>query len=138
MEAESDDIGYENGHLEGRKAEYSRTYLGPTPITLMKNRGQKFNLEVSMKKFGMISCFCFFFLIMTFPAYAQKFPNRPVKIVNPYAPGGGNGLLALAFQKPFGNALGTRVLWKRGTLLKNIKPSLWAGPSRVLEAENGT
>jgi tripartite-type tricarboxylate transporter receptor subunit TctC len=63
-----------------------------------------------MKRAGVIACVCVFFFLMVFPVGAQKFPTRPVKIVNPYPPGGGNGLLALAFQKPFGDELGTKVI----------------------------
>ena len=41
LEAESDATGYENGHLRGEKAEYSRTHLGPTPL----NKNNELRIE---------------------------------------------------------------------------------------------
>ena len=44
------------------------------------------------------------------PGFSQDFPSKPIIWVNPFSPGGGNGLVALAFQKPFEKELGTRIL----------------------------
>jgi tripartite-type tricarboxylate transporter receptor subunit TctC len=42
--------------------------------------------------------------------FGADYPTKPIKWINPFAPGGANGLLALAFQKSFERELGVKVL----------------------------
>jgi len=52
------------------------------------------------------------FLVLTLVSagLAADYPTKPIRWVNPFAPGGANGLLALAFQKSFEKELGGKVL----------------------------
>lgn len=44
------------------------------------------------------------------PAFAQTYPSRPIKLIVPYAAGGGTDLLARALQDPIARALGKPVI----------------------------
>lgn len=44
------------------------------------------------------------------PAFAQAYPSRPIKLIVPYAAGGGTDLLARALQGPIASALGQPVI----------------------------
>ena len=44
------------------------------------------------------------------PALAQQFPNRPVRLISPYPPGGGNDTLARILADRLGEGLGQRVI----------------------------
>lgn len=46
----------------------------------------------------------------TVPATAQDYPNAPVRLIVPYAAGGGTDLSARLLQEPLGDALGTSVV----------------------------
>ena len=41
---------------------------------------------------------------------ADKFPSKPVRLINPYAPGGANGITAQALQRALEKELGTKIL----------------------------
>lgn len=44
------------------------------------------------------------------PLYAASWPNRPIKIIVPYAPGGAVDLVARLLQNPMGKTLGTNII----------------------------
>ena len=72
-----------------------------------------------------------FLLIVVFlissagPGWADKYPSKPIRYIIPYAAGGGNDVLARAFQKPFEKELGVRIL------IENIS----AGTTKVATLE---
>jgi tripartite-type tricarboxylate transporter receptor subunit TctC len=43
-------------------------------------------------------------------AHAQPFPNRPIRLISPYPPGGGNDVLARLIAEKIGDGLGQRVI----------------------------
>ncbi len=43
-------------------------------------------------------------------AHAQQFPSRPIRLISPYPPGGGNDVLARLIADKLGDALGQRVV----------------------------
>jgi tripartite-type tricarboxylate transporter receptor subunit TctC len=43
-------------------------------------------------------------------AHAQPFPNRPIRLISPYPPGGGNDVLARLIADKLGDGLGQRVI----------------------------
>ena len=43
-------------------------------------------------------------------AHAQSFPSRPIRLISPYPPGGGNDVLARLIADKMGDALGQRVI----------------------------
>ena len=43
-------------------------------------------------------------------AIAQPFPNRPIRLISPYPPGGGNDVLARLIAEKMGDGLGQRVI----------------------------
>jgi tripartite-type tricarboxylate transporter receptor subunit TctC len=49
-------------------------------------------------------------LAATSAAHAQPFPSRPVRLISPYPPGGGNDVLARLIADKMGEALGQRVI----------------------------
>lgn len=44
------------------------------------------------------------------PACAQQFPSRPIRLISPYPPGGGNDVLARLIAEKMGDGLGQRVI----------------------------
>jgi tripartite-type tricarboxylate transporter receptor subunit TctC len=52
------------------------------------------------------------FLVLTLVSagFGADYPTKPIKLINPFAPGGANGLLALAFQKPLEKQLDAKIL----------------------------
>ena len=44
------------------------------------------------------------------PAHAQQFPSRPIRLISPYPPGGGNDVLARLIADKLGDGLGHRVV----------------------------
>ncbi|MCX7138733.1 MAG: tripartite tricarboxylate transporter substrate-binding protein [Proteobacteria bacterium] len=42
--------------------------------------------------------------------HAQPFPNRPIRLISPYPPGGGNDVLARLIAEKMGEGLGQRVI----------------------------
>lgn len=46
----------------------------------------------------------------TLPAFAQAYPSKPIKLIVPYAAGGGTDLLARTLQEPLARALGQPVI----------------------------
>jgi tripartite-type tricarboxylate transporter receptor subunit TctC len=48
--------------------------------------------------------------IATAPAHAQQFPSRPIRLISPYPPGGGNDVLARLIADKMGDGLGQRVV----------------------------
>ena len=44
------------------------------------------------------------------PAYGQSYPNKPVRFVVPYPPGGGTDVIARIVQEPLAAAMGTSVI----------------------------
>ena len=44
------------------------------------------------------------------PAHAQQFPNRPIRFISPYPPGGGNDTLARILADKLGDSLGQRII----------------------------
>lgn len=52
----------------------------------------------------------FLVLALVSTGFAKDYPTKPIKCINPFAPGGANGLAALAFQQSFEKELGTKIL----------------------------
>ena len=52
----------------------------------------------------------FLAVFLTAPALAQKYPERPIKFVVPFPPGGGNDILARATHQKLGDLLGQPVV----------------------------
>ena len=48
--------------------------------------------------------------VLTSAVCAQNFPNRPVRLISPYPPGGGNDVLARLIAEKMGEGLGQRVI----------------------------
>ncbi len=65
-----------------------------------------------MKKSGfvLLAFAAVFVLGLAGGAQADKFPSKPIRYIIPYSAGGGNDVLARAFQRPFEKELGVRVL----------------------------
>jgi len=58
-----------------------------------------------------LSVFVLFFVLTSGTnGWAQGFPTKTIRMINPYASGGGGSTLARAFQTPFKNVLGTSVI----------------------------
>src|SRR5512135_100851 len=51
-----------------------------------------------------------FFLALTGIGFADKYPSKPIRYIILYSAGGGNDVLARAFQRPFEKELGVRIL----------------------------
>ncbi len=52
----------------------------------------------------------FLLVAMLTPAHAQPFPSRPIRLISPYPPGGGNDVLARLIADKLGEGLGQRVI----------------------------
>lgn len=52
----------------------------------------------------------FVFFAAVTAASAQNFPNRPIRLISPYPPGGGNDVLARLIADKLGDGLGQRVI----------------------------
>lgn len=48
--------------------------------------------------------------LTSLPAFADEFPSHPIRIIVPYAPGGGTDLLMRLLQQPLGEALGQPIV----------------------------
>ena len=48
--------------------------------------------------------------VATLPAYAQRYPSRPIRLIVPYAAGGSTDQLARVIQQPLADALGQPVI----------------------------
>lgn len=53
-----------------------------------------------------VSCVC----AVAVPAWSQAYPNKPIRMVSPYAPGGGNDVVARALALGLGQKLGQPVI----------------------------
>ena len=51
-----------------------------------------------------------FIAVVAGPVAAQPFPNRPIRLISPYPPGGGNDVLARLIAEKMGEGLGQRVI----------------------------
>ena len=51
----------------------------------------------------------FFILVLSPAGYAQSFPQKPIRLISPYSPGGMVEILGRLFQKPLERELGTRI-----------------------------
>lgn len=49
-------------------------------------------------------------LALVSKGFAQDFPAKPIRWINPFAPGGATGILSMAFQRSFEKELGTKIL----------------------------
>lgn len=47
---------------------------------------------------------------VSLPAHAQSFPNKPLKIIVPYPPGGSSDIIARAISQPLSDSLGQPVI----------------------------
>src|ERR671927_1244516 len=54
--------------------------------------------------------FCLLAALAALPAAAQKFPERPIRFVVPFPPGGGNDILARAIAPKMADLLGQPVV----------------------------
>jgi tripartite-type tricarboxylate transporter receptor subunit TctC len=68
--------------------------------------------------------------VLTFPAFAQNYPNRPVRLILPYTPGGGTDLIARPLAEKLSGNLGQQVIIdNRGGANGNIGMELVAKAS---------
>ena len=59
----------------------------------------------------MTIVFGFFFILgLAGSGFSQGFPNKPIRMIIPFAAGGGTDILARVFQKSLERELGTRML----------------------------
>lgn len=61
-----------------------------------------------MRKFEKC-CIAFLFVIFGFYAHAQNWPNKPIRLVVPYPPGGGTDVVARLIAEPLSQELGQTV-----------------------------
>lgn len=71
--------------------------MKPKEITMSLNRRQLIAASAAMATVGL-------------PAQAQNFPNKPVKIIVPYPPGGSSDIIARAISQPLSDSLGQSVI----------------------------
>jgi tripartite-type tricarboxylate transporter receptor subunit TctC len=57
-----------------------------------------------------ISKYLFLLIFLSFPAFAQNYPNKPIRMIVPVPPGGGADFVARSYASRLGEALGQQVV----------------------------
>ena len=59
-----------------------------------------------------MKCFlgCWLILGLTAAGWAADFPSKPIRLISPFPPGGANGIVAQALQRPLEKELGVKIL----------------------------
>jgi len=61
---------------------------------------------VNLRRFVVLACCA----LVALPAYAQDYPRRPVRLIVPFPPGGGNDIVARAVAQELGKSLGQQLV----------------------------
>jgi tripartite-type tricarboxylate transporter receptor subunit TctC len=75
--------------------------------------GKKLSEEsrrTDMKKVVILFFSYAIFILFCLPVHGDEFPKRPIRMIVPFAAGGGTDVLARAFQGPFERALNGKVI----------------------------
>jgi len=81
----------------------------PGPISLITDdefRGYNHNGGVMFKHSAIVVAALF----AAIPAFAAQYPERPIRMIVPFAPGGGSDISARTMTDEFGSALGTTIV----------------------------
>ncbi|MEI8036385.1 MAG: tripartite tricarboxylate transporter substrate binding protein [Betaproteobacteria bacterium] len=66
----------------------------PLPYETKTHHNHQLHKKYWVALLGLVMCI---FLLLDRPSQAQNYPVRPIKVINPYAPGGGSDVLARRF-----------------------------------------
>ncbi len=70
-------------------------------------------------------------IVACFPAHAQQWPTKPIRLIVPYPPGGGNDNLARLFGQKLGERLGQRWSSTIGRAREPLSAPIWRPKHRA-------